>query len=131
MKLWNQRAASHETVVAAQPRIGSAAPMKTGSAIASTIRSRLRTIRIPTPASDVLKACVDNPESKEESRESAHEGKGHGCPEGDPIPYPIAATSRNETMIISPAEAASRGPFMVILLRKRKKRVLGRRQRAA
>src|SRR3954454_15881931 len=71
---WNQRAASHAAVVATYPSGGSCATIQTGSATASTIRSMLRTARIPTGlSSDVLKTCVDKPESQEKSDESARE----------------------------------------------------------
>src|SRR4051794_33525275 len=71
---WKKRAPSQPIVAAAYPSAGSCAATQTGSAIASTIRSMLRTRRTPMGAgSDVLKACVDKPEPQQKSQEPAHE----------------------------------------------------------
>src|SRR5215212_4937509 len=78
-KVWNDRAATHETAAAAYPRAGRLAAIQIGSATASAIRSMLRRTRMPTPVSDVLKACVDKPESQEEAGESAHECERDCC----------------------------------------------------
>src|SRR4051794_34528232 len=68
-----------------------------GRASASTIRSMLRRMRRPMGVSDVLKTCVDKPESQEESDESARERNRYRGPDcgSDPIAHSPAQDERD------------------------------------
>src|SRR4051812_23811127 len=74
--------------------------MNTGSAIARTIRSTLRRIRsaIGDSESDVLKACVDKPESQEQSEKSAHERERNGRSDrrADGVPHKRSQDEAND-----------------------------------
>src|SRR2546425_12158200 len=67
-------------VPTAHPSIGRLAARKIGSANSRSARSRLRTSRSAMGPSDVLKACVDNPEPQAEADEHPHYRQGEGRP---------------------------------------------------
>src|SRR5207248_10207894 len=91
-RVWITREATHAAVAVPQPSSGHPVAMKTGSAIPSTTRSRLRRIAMAGRLSDVLKACVDKPESQEEACEAPHERDRHGHADHSAEPIPRCRT---------------------------------------